>query len=92
MKTTPAVLKAWFDEGVEKGATHMIVMCDTFDYEDYPKYVYPGEEFWDVFDKCRGEAMQRAMEVYSISMGWEAQAEGRAYNTPPTPPGYKPPE
>jgi|ERR1039458_6306432 hypothetical protein len=37
--TTKEDLRRWFNEGVELKATHMIVVCDTFDHEDYPVYV-----------------------------------------------------
>ena len=37
--TTPEMIREWFNRGIELGATHLIVACDTFDYEDYPVYV-----------------------------------------------------
>lgn len=33
MGTTQQEISEWFDRGVKEGATHMIVVCDTFDYE-----------------------------------------------------------
>jgi hypothetical protein len=63
MGTTISKLKDWFDEGVAKGATHMIVVCDTFDYEDYPVYVLPGEDFDVEYAKYDMVNMQRVMEV-----------------------------
>jgi hypothetical protein len=32
MATTKEDISQWFDEGVKKGATHMLVVTDTFDY------------------------------------------------------------
>jgi hypothetical protein len=37
-------IKRWFERGVEQKATHMIVVCDTFDHEDYPVYVKQGDD------------------------------------------------
>ena len=37
--TTNTDIGEWFDDGVELGASHMIIVCDTFDHEDYPVYV-----------------------------------------------------
>jgi hypothetical protein len=31
-------ISSWFDEGVRKGHCWMIVLCDTFDWSDYPSY------------------------------------------------------
>lgn len=67
MAATRIDIACWFDNGVEKKATHMIVVCDTFDHEDYPVFVMSGE---DVREKVKkySENMQRVMEVYDLSM------------------------
>lgn len=83
MATTPGMLKEWFDRGVEEGASHMIVVCDTFDHEDYPVYVGQGEDFWKKYDQYDGKDMQRIMEVYDLSKSWESQRNGRVRNMPP---------
>ena len=41
MAATRKDIKTWFVEGKEKGATHMIIVCDSFSYEDYPVFVMP---------------------------------------------------
>ena len=43
MATTKQVIRRWLKEAKAKGATHMIVVCDTFDHEDYPVFVMPGD-------------------------------------------------
>lgn len=58
------MISDWFDRGVAKGATHMVVVCDTFDWEDYPHYVMPGE---DPKEYKPGE-MQKVMEVYALHL------------------------
>lgn len=37
--TTQSQIRDWFQEGVHLGASHLVVVCDTFDHEDYPVYV-----------------------------------------------------
>lgn len=37
--TTQDDIREWFLAGTELAATHLIVVCDTFDHEDYPVYV-----------------------------------------------------
>jgi len=58
-------ISEWFDQGVAKGATHMAVFCDTFDYEDYPSYVMPNENAREKISKKTGE-WARLMEVYNL--------------------------
>lgn len=79
MAATRADISKWFDEGVADGATHMIVVCDDFDYEDYPVYVPADVDVRKVHDKYDGINMQRVMEVYNLSMNRELQLnESRA--------------
>lgn len=79
MGTTREEISTWFDAGVEEGATHMIVVCDTFDFEDYPVYVTAEQNVQEMIEK-RGE-MQSIMEVYNLKMDKEKQlAEHRAFN------------
>ena len=73
MGTTKEDISAWFDMGVQQGATHMIVVCDTFDHEDYPVFVLPGEDVREKYKKYDGENMQRVMEVYSLKKSKESQ-------------------
>lgn len=72
-------ISRWFDEAVEKGATHLVVVVDTYDWEDYPVSVLPGESVHDLV-RNPGE-MQRVMEVYSMRLDKETQLnEHRAYH------------
>ena len=57
----------------------MIVIVDTFDYEDYPKFVMPGEDVRKV--ASNPGSMQRVMEVYCLAMDKQSQMnEHRAFN------------
>jgi len=74
-------LASWLASGSEKGATHMIVVVDGWDHEDYPVYVMPGENVREVADKYDGKEMQRIMEVYDLSIDHEQQlSQHRAMN------------
>lgn len=71
----------WFEEAQNVGATHMIVVCDTFDYEDYPVFVLPEDDVHETEQKYRDSSMQKVMEVYKIDMDMMAQLdEFRAFN------------
>ena len=78
--TTKAQIESWFDEALRTNATHMIVVTDTFDWDDYPVYVMPSEDINVVVAK-QSENMQRVTEVYMMSMDKDKQlAETRAYH------------
>lgn len=83
MGTTKQDLSDWFDTGVAGKATHMIVVCDTFEHEDYPVYAGTDDEALKAYDAHNGENMQRVMEVYDLRMDKTMQLEGgRAFNLP----------
>lgn len=67
MKTTLEEIKQWAEEGLNKKASYMIVVCDTYDYEDYPVYVMPEEDLEKKKEHYDGNNMQRIMEVYDLA-------------------------
>ena len=67
MSTSKQEISEWFDDGIKQGATHMICVCDTYDHEDYPAYVKPGQDV-KLWVKHYSGDMQRVMEVYSLKM------------------------
>lgn len=79
--TTRNDIKAWFEQGREQGATHLIVVVDDFDYTDYPVFVKPEDDIQKKIAEYDGKNMQRIMEVYRLSDDMETQLnERRAYN------------
>jgi len=70
MTATFQDIQGWFRKGVAKGATHMIVACDSYDYTNYPVYVQPGTQVADEVKRVAGESMQRIDEVYAL---WKPQ-------------------
>ncbi len=66
MATTKQEISGWFDKGKNEGSTHMLVVCDTFDYEDYPVYVTKLCNVNEVYKNYNGPNMQKVMEVYDI--------------------------
>lgn len=80
MSATRQEIKEWLEEAKRKGSTHLIVACDTFDYDNYPIYISPQQdgvkEFEAIFDEST-----TVDEVYNLSMDIEAQLkEIRARN------------
>lgn len=72
-------IKRWFQEGKAQGATHMIVVCDEFSWEDYPVFVSAEEDVQEEYEKWKKKG--RVMEVYSLHKNIEAQLnEHRAFH------------
>jgi hypothetical protein len=85
--TTKAEIERWFDTGLKVGSTHMIVVCDMFDCEDYPVYADNDEQARKVFDAHNEQHMQRVMEVYDLRLARAMQMnETRAFHLPPQQP------
>lgn len=81
MAANQADIRRWLERGRKQGATHLIVVCDTFDYDDYPVFVKPEENPHEIEQKCNGQAMQRVMEIYRLDWSWDDQlAQHRAHN------------
>ncbi len=77
-------IRGWLEEGKKKGATHMIVVCDTFSHEDCPVFVMPGIDVTTKYAEISKESMQRVMEVYALHIPWDAQLnERRAFHFDP---------
>jgi hypothetical protein len=79
MAVSKTEIRSWLQRGKDEGATHVLVACDTFDWEDYPVYVKPGETAREHAGRL-GSA-ETIMEVYDLSLDLEAQlAEVRAFH------------
>ena len=73
-------IRNWFNLGVRGGATHMLVVCDKFDYDDYPVYVAVKDLVVSDFDSVddaiayyEKDSMQEIQEVYDLSEDREQQ-------------------
>lgn len=73
MGTTKEEIRNWIKYGQEQGATHMIVACDTYDWEDYPVYVMPTDDVRKKYADYNGPNMQKVMEVYNLQKDIEKQ-------------------
>ena len=81
MPTTQQEIRQWLERGKAKGASHMLVVCDTFDWSDYPVFVMPHENARDRADENNGPNMTKLMEVYKIGDDWDEQlGQYRCFN------------
>ena len=81
MAATKQDIQRWLHEAPQ-GTTHMAVICDTFDWDDYPVYVEGGEDpHVKLLTYEKGENMTKLMEVYNLSMDLNKQmTEHRAFH------------
>lgn len=81
MATSKQDIQRWFERGVADKATHMIVVVDTFDYDDYPVYVGAWESAAGKVAEYNGKSMQRVIEVYDLRKAMQPQLdEHRSFN------------
>jgi len=82
MAATRQEIASWLDELYAGDATHLIVVCDTFGWDDYPVFVSPNEDVHERIAHYSNASMQRIMEIYSRSHDKNAQLnEKRARHT-----------
>lgn len=76
-------LRASFESGKRQNAQYMIIVCDSLDWEDYPVFVYEGEDVNEKIKYIRQSPMQRIMEIYDLSTDRDSQLnEYRSFNYP----------
>lgn len=81
MATAQDEIRRWLAAAAKENATHLIVVCDTFDHNDYPVSVLPGQDVRTEYDKYDSKNMQRVMEVYALHLSIEDQLnERRAFH------------
>lgn len=67
MSTTREMISEWFDRGVGQKAAYLLVVCDTFDHEDYPVFANSADECREKYKHYNGPNMQKVMEVYDLA-------------------------
>ena len=75
MAASKEQIREWVERGIKTGATHVIIVCDRWDYEDYPVYVDKDQSVNHEIDIRDGRNMLKVMEVYNLSMDIEEQLE-----------------
>ncbi len=81
--TTRGQIGRWFDQGRADGYTHMIVVVDLWDHEDFPVYVAPSEDPRQVYNQYAHKKWTNVMEVYDLAADRDTPlAEHRAMHLP----------
>lgn len=73
MTATRNNIESWLKKPSVENATHMLVVCDTFDNSDYPVYVQANQDVKQVMAEYNARNMQRVEEVYSFAHDLEEQ-------------------
>jgi hypothetical protein len=76
-------IRRWFAMGLEQKSTHMLVVCDGYNHEDYPVFVSREKDANKIYEDILGWDMQSVMEVYDLSLDLDSQLrENRAFHLP----------
>lgn len=65
LPTTRGLIQTWIDTGKRAGKAYMAVWCDSYDYDDYPKY-YDDAASCQESINTSGQNMQTVIEVYDL--------------------------
>jgi len=66
MAANKAVIEGWIERAKEEGATHIVSVCDRFDYDDYPVFVMPGQDPNQVAYEYNNKSMQSVNEIIIV--------------------------
>jgi hypothetical protein len=77
MAATMTDIMEWLERGKEAGATHVVIVCDTLDWNNYPVFVTPTDKVEEIIDRYNFKNMQKIMEVYNLSASIEEQLSER---------------
>lgn len=83
MSTTKEEIRGWLERASEQGSTHLFVVCDTYDWDDYPVFKTLGAEQarLEHANYSANHEMQKVMEVYRVDQDWDDQLrQHRAFN------------
>lgn len=80
MAASMSDIRGWLKRATPRD-THMIVVYDRWDYEDYPVFIHEGQDIQEEIRFRDGKNMTSVMEVYNLRMDIESQlAEKRAWH------------
>ena len=82
MAATKQDISEWFNRGVQDKADYMIVVCDTYDWDDYPVYANKSDVHAK-YQEHNGPNMQKVMEVYDLHSDKDEQMNERRANRLP---------
>lgn len=74
MAATKDDLRGWFLAGQQDETnTHMVILCDTFEWTDYPVYVKSKEVALAYMGPALVPEMHKVMEVYDLHRDMDEQ-------------------
>ena len=69
--TSKEEIAGWLKYGEDIGYKYMAVVCDTYDYEDFPSFYNSKEDLDDFIKNLDG--MNKLMETYNLTADIESQ-------------------
>jgi len=68
MAATLGDIKGWIGRGQNENQDYLIVVCDTFDWDDFPVFVSGDlEKLQREYNSRKGRDMQKVVEVYDLN-------------------------
>jgi hypothetical protein len=73
MREPLSVILEWAREGLSTSKKYLIVVCDTYDYEQYPKFG-TDDDVAQLYADCNAASMQRVEGLYEILADGQVKA------------------
>ena len=68
----PDEIRIWLQNGIRKGATHCLIIHDSWNFNDYPVYVMPNQDVRAIASQYL-YSNESILEVYNLSLDIEQQ-------------------
>lgn len=81
--TSSQEITRWYDEGVQDHMDWMMIVCDTFDYDFYPRYT-TNDNFQERLDEIATDGSSYVKECYDLSCDREEQLKAKHTMRMPT--------
>lgn len=67
MAASKSEIQKWIKKAKNDDCSHLLVICDAFDYMDYPVYVNKNQNINTIVKIYRNKNMNRIMEIYDLN-------------------------
>ena len=74
-------IESWITEAQRQKASHLLIITDTFDYDNYPVFAHGKKDCQKKIKEYNSKNMQKVEEVYSVRRSIKKQLkENRSWN------------
>ncbi|KKM82799.1 hypothetical protein LCGC14_1315970 [marine sediment metagenome] len=81
MSASEKEIKGWIEEAQRQKSSHLLIITDTFDYDNYPVFAHGKKDCMKKIEEYNDINMQKVEEVYNMRRSIKKQfKENRSWN------------